>query len=84
MEDGKILGREDFVEKYAEENADAFVVEKDPEPAPAEPTPTEPAEPAEPTPSEPIPTFVGSTPGPEPGSGESGFNFNFLGVRPHN
>ena len=80
MEDGKILGREDFVEKYAEENADAFVVEKEPEPTP------EPAPEPEPTPepSEPIPTFVGSTPGPEPGAGDSGFNFNFIGVRPHN
>ena len=81
MEDGKILGREDFVEKYAEDNADAFVVESDPEPAPIEPIVEEPTEP---TPSEPIPTFVGSTPGPDVGSGESGFNFNFIGVRPHN
>ena len=81
MEDGKILGREDFVEKYAEDNADAFVVEKEPEPI-VEPEPIAEPEP-EPTPSEPIPTFVGSTPGPEPESTEGGFGFNFIGVRPH-
>ena len=80
MEDGKILGREDFTEKYAEENADAFVVETPPEPTP-EPQPT-----PEPTPQpepQPIPTFVGSTPGPEPGAGDTGFDFHFTGVRPH-
>ena len=76
MEDGKILGREDFRDKYAAENADAFVVEK-PAPAP-EPVPEPEPEP------EPIPTFVGSTPGVTPNSGaDTGFNFNFLGVRPH-
>ena len=82
MEDGKILGRDDFTEKYAEENADAFVVEKEPE-AVAEPI-AEPEPVAEAAPeAAPIPTFVGSTPGPEPGAGDSGFNFNFVGVRPH-
>lgn len=80
LEDGKILGREDFVEKYAEENADAFVVETPPEPTP-EPQPTpEPSPEPEP---QPIPTFVGSTPGPEPGAGDTGFDFHFTGVRPH-
>lgn len=78
MEDGKILGREDFAEKYAEDNADAFVVEKEPEPvAPPEPEPV-----AEPEPEKPIPTFVGPTSGPAPDS-DNGFNFNFIGVRPH-
>lgn len=82
MEDGKILGREDFAEKYAEENADAFVVEAEPQPTPEpEPAPAEP-EPAEP--SEPIPTFVGSTPGPDPSAtADNGFGFNFIGVRAH-
>ena len=85
MEDGKILGREDFAEKYAEENADAFMVEEEPTPQPiAEPEPAEPiAEPEPAEPSEPIPTFVGSTPGPEPSSSDNGFGFNFIGVRAH-
>lgn len=83
MEDGKIAGREDFAEKYAEENADAFVVEKPQEPI-VEPELIEPAEPAEPVePAEPIPTFVGSTPGPEPSSSDGNFGFNFIGVRAH-
>ena len=84
MEDGKILGREDFAEKYAEENADAFMVETPTEPIPTEPIePTEPEEPTPAEPSEPIPTFVGSTPGPEPSSSDNGFGFNFIGVRAH-
>lgn len=82
MEDGKILGRDDFAEKYAEENADAFVTEVaiEPEPAVSEP---EPEPEIEIEPSEPIPTFVGSTPGPEPSSQDASFGFNFIGVRPH-
>lgn len=73
MEDGKILGREDFVEKYAEENADAFKVELPPEPVKEEPLPE--------VKSEPIPQFVSATPGPEPKSEE--FDFGFQGVRAH-
>lgn len=69
MEDGKILGREDFVEKYATENADAFVVEDDVTPTPSEP-------------QEPLPTFVASTPGSTPANNDV-FNFNFTGVRGH-
>lgn len=80
MENGKILGREDFVDNYSAENADAFVVEKEPEPAP-EPEP-------EPAPAEPkvtVPEFVAPTPGPEPSSSnDGGFHFNFQGVRAHN
>lgn len=74
MDDGKILGREDFVNKYMEENADAFVVEK-----PAEPTPA-----PEPTP-EPIqvPQFVAPTPGPTPTPTDESFDFGFIGVRAH-
>lgn len=32
IEDGKIIGAEDFVEIYSKDNADAFVVKQDPEP----------------------------------------------------
>ena len=74
MEDGKILGREDFVEKYAEENEDAFKVELPPEPqVKEEPKPT-------PVKVE-LPTFVGATPGPEPQEEE--FDFGFQGLRAH-
>ena len=78
MEDGKILGREDFAEKYAAENEDAFYVEYTPdfddEVAP-EPE-------SEPEPAPVVPQFVAPTPGPEPSSDDSGFHFNFTGVRP--
>jgi len=60
MEDGKILGREDFVENYAKENSDAFVVEE-PEPTP---------------PAEPLPSFAASTKGAEPDNKDVfNFNF---------
>ena len=75
MEDGKILGREDFVNKYAEENADAFKVDE-----PVEPTPEPEPEP-QPEPEPAPPTFVGATPGPEPTEKE--FDFGFVGVRAH-
>lgn len=79
MENGKILGREDFLEAYANENVDAFITEStEPEVKPDtvvyEPEP----EPIEPD----IPTFVSSTPGPSV-SDDSDFDFNFLGVREH-
>lgn len=79
MEGNKLLGREDFVEAYSAENADAFkVAEPDPVPTP-EPEPI-----PEPTTPTPVPTFVAPTPGPTPGTGnETGFNFNFTGVRAH-
>lgn len=74
MEDGKILGREDFAEKYAEENGDAFMVELTPEDyKEVEPDP-------EPVMLD-IPQFVGATPGPEPQDEE--FDFGFQGVRAH-
>ena len=77
MEDGKILGREDFANKYAEENADAFKVEE-----PIAPTPEPEPEPEpEPTPEPAPPTFVGATPGPEPT--DEVFDFGFVGVRAH-
>ena len=74
MEDGKILGREDFVEKYSEENADAFKVELPPEPEPIKEPEPEPV-------VAPIPQFVGATPGPEPQDEE--FDFGFQGIRAH-
>lgn len=80
MEDGKILGREDFATKYAEENADAFYVPYEPE-VELEPDPI-PA--PEPEPAPVVPQFVAPTPGPEPSSDDSGFHFNFTGVRPSN
>ena len=51
MEGDKILGADDFVELYRQDNADAFVVKQDPTPAP--------------TPA-PAPTFVQPTGGTEP------------------
>lgn len=51
MEGDKILGADDFVELYKQDNADAFVVKQDPTPAP--------------TPA-PAPTFVQPTGGTEP------------------
>ena len=75
MEDGKILGRDDFFEKYAEENPDALKVELPPQPI----VDTEP----EPEPIVPdIPTFVGATPGPDYEE-DAEFDFGFQGIRPH-
>ena len=74
MEDGKILGREDFAEKYAEENEDAFRVELPPEPYNDEEPDPEPV-------FFDVPQFVGATPGPEPQDEE--FDFGFTGVRAH-
>lgn len=79
MENGKILGREDFLEAYANENVDAFITES----AEPEPQPDTVVYEPEPEPIEPdIPTFVSSTPGPSV-SDDSDFDFNFLGVREH-
>jgi len=76
MEDGKILGREDFIEKYSQENSDAFMVETPPEPIVPEPEP-------EPEPIVPnVPTFVGATPGPDLEDNDE-FDFGFQGVRAH-
>lgn len=73
MEDGKILGRDDFAEKYFAENADALVVEKPADPAPSEP----------PTPPVVVPEIVAPTPGPSPDNKDNAFQFNFTGVRAH-
>lgn len=81
MEGDKLIGGDDFREAYAQDNDDAFFVEKEPELTP-EPTPDpEPTpEPTEPT--APIPTFVASTSG-APQSDEDAFDFGFVGVRAH-
>lgn len=73
MENGRLMGGEDFVSMYSEENADAFYVEPPkPEPKP-EPTKQEP-EPKS------VPTFVQPTQGAS-GADDTGFHFNFVGVR---
>lgn len=74
MENGRLIGGEDFVAIYSEENSDAFYVE--PEPAPT-PIPA-------PAPKEiEIPEIVAPTPGPTPAAESDQFNFNFTGVRAH-
>ena len=77
MEDDKILGRDDFSEKYFAENKESLVPEKAPEP-----TPTPEPEP-EPAPKKVVPEFVAPTPGPEPSSNDGEFQFQFTGVRAH-
>lgn len=79
MEGDKLIGGDDFRELYAQENDDAFYVEKEPEPV-VEPEPAPEPEPTEPT--APIPTFVASTSG-APQSDEDTFDFGFVGVRAH-
>jgi len=69
MENDTILGATDFMTVYAQENADAFIVEnKEPEKQP-----------------ESKPHFVDTTSPNNNGSGDDGtpFNFNFTGVRSH-
>ena len=69
LKDGKILGADDFVKSYTEQNEDAFVYDV-PEPD-FEP--------------EPLPAFVQSTPGGQPAPVDSNaFSeaFHFTGVRP--
>ena len=70
VDNGNIFGAEDFAKQYAEENADAFVVEQ----------------PAEPEPDVPKPQFVTTTPGADdytPDTTDSFINaMHFTGVRP--
>ena len=72
MEGDAILGADDFRTAYATDNADAFVVEKEPEPEPKAP--------------DAKPHFVqptgNSNPNPTP---DNAFvsAFHFTGVRPH-
>lgn len=68
VENGTIIGATDFVESYAKDNADAFVVEKqDPDPTP-----------------DPKPHFSGPTqPNGGPDTEVDAIPFNFTGVRAH-
>lgn len=68
MDNGKILGRDDFAEAYFADNADALVPEKKEEPV---------SEPVV------IPEIVAPTPGPTSTANDGGFQFNFTGVRAH-
>ena len=72
MEGGKLIGADDFVKIYAEENDDAFY--KEPEVVP-EPAPVKEEAPKE----EPVPTIVASTQGQTKPNEDFGFHFN--GVR---
>ena len=72
MEDGKLIGAEDFVDIYSKENDDAFY--KEPEVVP-QPEPAKEEAPKE----EPVPTFVASTQGQAKPNEDFGFHFN--GVR---
>jgi hypothetical protein len=68
VEDGKILGADDFVTSYSTDNADAFIVESaEPEPAPE--------------PEKPKPHFVTPTGSADPGDTGDQFAFSFTGVR---
>lgn len=69
MDNGKILGAEDFVTSYSTDNADAFVVDDKPEPTPE--------------PAKPQPQFAQPTPGVSGADDKNAFHFNFTGVRSH-
>ena len=71
MKDNTILGADDFVKLYQEQNSDAFITEEPPK----DPDSRE----------EPKPTFVQPTP-PAPSGDDNPFMtaFNFPGLRPHN
>lgn len=80
MEGDKLIGGDDFREAYAQENDDAFYVEKEPE-TPAVEHDFEP-DPEPTVDTAPIPTFVASTSG-APQSDDDSFDFGFVGVRAH-
>lgn len=68
LQDNKILGAEDFVTSYKENNADAFVVEADPNTVQQKPNPN----------------FVNPQSNQTPPPDNAFVNaFNFVGVRPH-
>lgn len=70
VENDVIVGASDFMTAYAKDNADAFIVESNNE--------------GDPAPTPPKPHFAGPTGGNNPQGEESDpFNFNFVGVRPH-
>lgn len=69
MDGDKILGADDFVNSYSIDNSDAFYTEPKPQDVEAQSS---------------KPQFVNSTVGTEVvGDNDGGFNFNFVGVRPH-
>jgi len=71
-DNGKIMGADDFVKSYSEDNADAFVKED----VVTTPTP-------DPTPTQPKPHFAGPTGGSSQGSSPKPmFGFNFTPIRP--
>lgn len=72
FKDGKILGAEDFVQSYTENNADAFVVEN------PDTNPPSPVAPAAPLPQFVAPTSSGDNPAGNPFENA----FHFTGVRP--
>ena len=80
MEGDKLIGGDDFRAAYAQENDDAFYVEKEPETPAVEPNLEPDPEPTVDT--APIPTFVASTSG-APQSDDDSFDFGFVGVRAH-
>ena len=67
MEDGKLIGGEDFVSMYSQDNADAFVVDTPADPTPA-PNPT------------PVPEISAPTPGANPEQPTGEFKFKFQSV----
>lgn len=69
MEDRKIIGADDFVGIYKKDNADSFVAEPAPTPAPQSAQPN-------------APSFVQPTGNPQPQANENLFGFSFGGVRP--
>lgn len=71
MENGKLIGGEDFVSIYSQENADAFYVE--PPVAETEPTPVQV--------QAPIPEITASAQGLAKNDDSDVFQFNFTGVR---
>lgn len=76
MEGDKLIGADDFVKIYAEDNSDAFLVEKPKEEPKVEAPKVE-------APKPEIPTFVASAQGMNNSDDEPSFNFNFTGVRAH-
>lgn len=67
LENGKIIGADDFTQSYSSENADAFIVEKQNDPEPPKPQFVNPTQ--------------GNDPTPQQNAFASAFHFS--GVRPH-
>lgn len=70
FDNGKIMGADDFVKSYSQDNEDAFIKEDDGGTPPPQPT-------------QPKPHFAGPTGGSTPGSDPKPmFGFNFTPIRP--